>query len=131
MFRGDLEILQVLVSHGALLNIAATSDSKMLPIHWAASDGRISSLNYLIEMKQDINVPDANGCTPLIIATQHGHHDCVIFLIQNGSDLNLTDVNGDNALHWAAYKGLVEMTGLLVHFMPRDVDTPDVFGQVN
>lgn len=43
--------------------------------------------------------------------------------------MTLKDGNGDTALHWAAYKGFVEIVGLLTYCMPHAVDMDDVFGQ--
>ena len=80
-------------------------DAQMVPMHWAASDNRLKSLKFLLEhYRQDVNATDANGCTPLIIATQYGHIEAVAYLIKNGADLYAKDYNGDTALHWAAYK---------------------------
>lgn len=129
--RGDIEMLQILYDYGANLGIPTDSEARMLPIHWAASDGKISSLRFLIDKRQDINAQDGNGCSPVIIATQHNHPTCVIFLIKNGADTTLRDGNGDTALHWAAYKGFVEMVGLLTYCMPHFLNSDDTFGQVS
>ena len=78
----------------------------------------------------DVNALDANGCTPLMIATQYNQLVTVLFLIKNGADMTVKDTNGDTALHWAAYKGHNELCGLLLHFAPRDLEVSDTFGQV-
>lgn len=102
----------------------------MRPIHWAASDGRIRSIKFLLENRCDINAQDGNGCSPVIIAAQYGRVEAVVYLIKNGADLNQRDVNGDTALHWAAYKGYEEVAGVIAHFCPQFKDLPDNFGQV-
>lgn len=131
-----------------MLNLPTESESRMLPIHWAASDGKISSIRFLLDKRQNINAQDGNGCTPVVIATQHNHAACVAFLVKNGADMTLSDSNGehylcvhhcynylypsllgDNALHWAAYKGHVELIGLLSYCLPHLVDIGDTFGQ--
>jgi len=101
----------------------------MLPIHWAASDGKIASIRFLLERRQDINAQDSNGCTPVVIAAQHNQAGCVIFLVKNGCDLQLRDSNGDTALHWAAYKGHLELVGLLSYLSPETVNVIDYYGQ--
>ena len=128
--NGDREMLKILADAGASLDQRTVSEAKMMPIHWAASDGKISSLSFFLERRQDINAQDANGCTPVIIAAQHNQLDCVIYLIKNGADTTLRDTNGDNALHWGAYKGYVEMVGLLTYLLPHELDSEDIFGQV-
>ena len=128
--KGDREMLQILTNAGAAVDQPNVTESKMMPIHWAASDGKIASLRFLLERRVDINAQDANGCTPLVIAVQHNQLDCVVYLIKNGADTTLRDENGDSALHWAAYKGYVEMVGLLTFLIPHEIDTDDAFGQV-
>jgi palmitoyltransferase ZDHHC13/17 len=124
-------MLELLYENGANITKVSDSDSKMSPIHWAASEGKLSSISFFLDRKADINVQDANGCTPLVIATQHNHQDCVVYLIRNGADVTLCDNNGDSAIHWAAYKGYIEMVGLLAHLMPRQINSSDVFGHVS
>jgi ankyrin repeat protein len=128
--RGDIEMLEILYSFGANLSLVSNSESQMCPIHWAASEGKLASVAFLLDRKVDINIQDANGCTPVIIATQHNHQECVVYFIHKGADMTLSDNNGDTAIHWSAYKGFVEMTGLLAHSMPRAINSTDNFGQV-
>ena len=129
--KGDVDILQLLSDKGALLHQPTSSDTRMLPIHWAASEGRTFSINFLLGKRhQDINAQDSNGCTPVIIAAQHNQINCVIYLVKSGADMSLKDNNQDTAMHWAAYKGYVEMVGLLTYFMPNVIDCDDNFGQV-
>ena len=102
----------------------------MQPIHWAASDGKIASIRFLLDHRVDINAQDGNGCTAVTIASQHNQTPCVAFLVKNGADVSLRDMNGDTALHWAAYKGHAELVGLLTHCCPQELDSDDVYGQV-
>jgi ankyrin repeat protein len=44
--RGDETLLNILGDRGVVVDIATTFDSRMHPIHWAASDGKIVSLRY-------------------------------------------------------------------------------------
>lgn len=106
--RGDVEVLSQLLDCGAVLDTPASFDTQMRPIHWAASDGRLKSIKFLLDNRGDINALDGNSCSPLIIAAQYGRVETVIYLVKNGADLNQRDVNGDTALHWAAYKGYDE-----------------------
>ena len=93
--RGDYEILQELNSHGANMEVASSYDARMKPVHWAASDGKLLSIKFFFDHRFDINAQDANGCTPVIIASQYNRISTVIYLIKNGADLTLKDVNGD------------------------------------
>ena len=102
----------------------------MLPIHWAASDGKIASLTFLLDKRRnDINKQDSSGSTPVIIAAQHNQIDCVAYLIKNGADLSIKDRNGDGILHWAAYKGYTQMAGLITYLTTTELENEDVYGQ--
>ncbi|KAL7580310.1 hypothetical protein ACA910_004346 [Epithemia clementina (nom. ined.)] len=71
----------------------------------------------LLEMR------DASGCTPLLLAAQHGHVETVAFLVhQFQARLDAVDDNGDSATHWAAYKGSAAVLGLLAYY-EQDHDT--------
>lgn len=59
--RGDYEILKYLHSAGAMLDIASTGDPRMLPIHWAASDGKIKSLKCVLHVLLHI-ISSPNEC---------------------------------------------------------------------
>lgn len=123
-------MLENLFEFGAILGLPSLCDPKMYPIHWAASDGKTESIRFFLDHRQDINCLDASGCSPLIIATQYNQLQVAIMLLKNSADTSIKDGNGDSALHWAAYKGFEEMTGLLMHFMPRELEVEDVYGQV-
>ena len=127
--RGDLDTLRVLHSMNADMSIRTSAESGMMPIHWAASDGKILALKFFLDMRQDINCQDLNGCTPVIIAAQHNQISCVIFLMKNNADLTLRDNCGDSVLHWCAYKGNVELMALVAYTNPADIENTDHYGQ--
>ena len=79
----------------------------------------------------EIDAQDLSGCTPLLIAAQYGHPDLAAFLIQRGANPNNVDSSRDSALHWAAYKGSVEVCGMLLHLqgVEDQLDSVDAFGQ--
>lgn len=78
-----------------------------------------------------IDARDASNCTPLLIAAQYGHPDLAAFLIRRGADPKAVDSSRDTALHWAAYKGSVEVCGMLLHMLGVEghLDSQDAFGQ--
>lgn len=128
--RGDIETLRYLHERGARSNIPATTDANLLPIHWAAAEGKIDALSFFLDIGQEINQQDSNGCTPAVIAVQFNQIDALIYLAKHGADLTLIDHNGDHCLHWAAYKGLEEMLELVLYFIPQELNKCDTFGQV-
>ena len=126
---GDIDVMKNLHRAGAHLHECALTESRMYPIHWAASDGKIAAMRYLIENNVDINALDSNGCTPLTIATQHQMVDAAIWLVKNGADMDIGDINGDTAMHWAAYKGFIEIVGAFRYLRPQLTICVDSFGQ--
>jgi ankyrin repeat protein len=72
---------------------------------------------------------DANGNTPLLTAARDGHATLVAFLLRNHADYSICDLSGESALHWAAYKGHVDVVALLVFLVPEYLDFPDRYGQ--
>ncbi len=127
--KGDTEMLTLLHSYGAKLSEPSQSESRTYAVHWAASEGRIAALRFLLNHRQDINCVDASGCTPVILAVQHNQPTCVVFLWKNGCDMEIQDCNGDTAIHWAAYMGYPEMLGLLSYIMPHALNQEDKHGQ--
>jgi hypothetical protein len=90
-----------------MLDVASTGDPHMLPIHWAASDGKIKSLKcvfrvvlhlvrslhdeypfwdafgrFFLDSRVNLNALDGNGCTPVVIATQYNQVNAVAFLVK-------------------------------------------------
>ena len=47
-----------------------------------------------------MNVQDARGATPLLIACQYGHQGLVAFLVSKNAKIDIEDKNGDTCLHW-------------------------------
>lgn len=103
----------------------AASSSSLMQSEDDADGSNVNPLNV------GIDAQDASGCTPLLIASQYGHPDLAAFLIKRGANPNAVDSSRDTALHWAAYKGSVEVCGMLLHLhgVEGQLDAPDSFGQ--
>lgn len=106
--RGDLELMELLVSMGAPYFEPSEDNVGMSPIHWACTEGRLEVVRFLVERGVNINVTDTSGCTPLLIAAQYGQADVAAFLIKKKADTSILDKNKDSAMNWAAYKGILD-----------------------
>ena len=139
----DVSFLEYFASvPGVDVHCPSTDSVGMYPIHWAATEGSIALVAFLLRHltgsggtssnnEDIINARDGSGCTPLLIASQYGHADLAAFLLKRGADGSAVDSSSDTALHWAAYKGSVPVCGLLLHLhgVGGHIDNIDDFGQ--
>lgn len=80
----------------------------------AASHGWDKFVASLIERGADLEAPDAEGMTPLMLAVDKGHAKCVQLLVDAGADVNAKDPGGDTALIIAADKGRLDCAEMLI-----------------
>lgn len=65
------------------------------------------AVDLLLQNGANVDCSDNKGCAPLIISAQYGRTMQAGYLIGKGAKVFLTDTEGDTALHWAAFKGIV------------------------
>lgn len=68
------------------------------PLMWAAMEGNLEAVRFLIDKKADVNMADVQGTTALMFASGKGYKDIVEYLISKGADINAKDKAGRNAL---------------------------------
>jgi ankyrin repeat protein len=71
------------------------------PLMYAARENAIESARTLIEAGADVNAPDPEGSTALIIAILNAHYDMAAALLELGADPNRTDLTGTGPLYQA------------------------------
>lgn len=72
-------------------------------LHIAAKHGDLDLVKESItRLRLAVDAKTLSQTTPLMLATEHGHLDCMEFLLQAGADVNLSDDLNRNALHQAA-----------------------------
>ena len=108
---GDLELLQVLLEHGADPNIA-TYDN-ITPLMVASGIGWVEGVTYewsreqtfeviklLIELGADVNARDTlDGRTAIMGAAHKGHNEAVQYLVDHGADLSIRDIGSRDSIH--------------------------------
>lgn len=97
--KASIAILPVLVRHKVDLN--RPLDGRR-PLEWAIHFDRASWLVGLIEEEVDIDLPNAEGRTPLMQAVVAGDPELVRILLNEEADRSLTDKEGQSALDLAA-----------------------------
>ena len=130
-FRGDFDIVRLLVLRGANLNAADTSHGT--PLHLACENAHPEVVEFLLEKGAKVNFPNAFwGHTPLHRAAwgpvvqrfgqdakdrgadpNPDYHRIVSLLIAEGADLNVRDHEGETPLDQAVEGGSAETVALL------------------
>jgi ankyrin repeat protein len=133
----SLQFIRELVEHGADVNLRLTNGSGGLgkfstkgatPFLMASATSDIAYMKLLLELGADPSIPNAENCTPLIVAC--GIHvgsdqateaageepevlEAATMLLRLGADVNAVDANGETAMHGAALKNLPKVVQFL------------------
>jgi hypothetical protein len=96
--RGNLESVDLLIAHDAVLSYADT-------VHVAVDSGSLDMMAYLLELGADIEQLDSvttmgHSChgTPLLRAIAKGKTDAVRFLLENGASTTARGHNGETPM---------------------------------
>uniref|UniRef100_A0A3B4U1V8 Ankyrin repeat domain 24 n=1 Tax=Seriola dumerili TaxID=41447 RepID=A0A3B4U1V8_SERDU len=141
--RGRLDCLEVIISHGADLNIPdgafsalhlaakngqpeclkrllqerltvdCTDSIGRTPLHHAVS-GCLSCTETLWDFKANMDNQDSDGATPLILAAQMSRVEICVFLLGRGANANIQDNQGRSALMLACESDSVETVEALL-----------------
>ncbi len=82
------------------------------------------TFSNMVMLGYDIDERDADGFTPLMIASSLGKAEFVAFLINNGADVNARSKSGLTPLHRAAQAGSAAVIQLLTE-ADAIIDLPD------
>ncbi|KAJ3115228.1 hypothetical protein HDU96_001012 [Phlyctochytrium bullatum] len=108
----NLEILQLLVQHGADLNSRYRGDTAL---HRAAAKGRPEVVKLLLEFGADIEALNEDGLTPLCAAARKGRCECMDVLLDAGANVDAVDSEDEkSALSWACADGRLDAVRLLI-----------------
>lgn len=117
--NGNLEsVRKILENDPALLE--SKQENEMTPLMFAASQGKIDIVRYLIENGADINYIKSDGPSSLLFAAMFRHEDVVRLLVENGAEVN--SGNGQDAPIFKAIEyGTKEIAEYLVE---KGADVP-------
>lgn len=91
------EKIKLLLQFGADPNVLENYSGTPL-MQAVKYDAGIGIINFLLDAKADINMPDDNGKTALYAAIEHRRYDYVRVLIERGANINHKNKNGDTVL---------------------------------
>lgn len=106
-FSGDVEVVKLLLAHGANPHIMSKDRESplMAACGMAFINGyhkqrdpaeRLAVVKLLIELGEDVNAADSYGITPLMAAANYGDAAIVQYLIDKGADLSAHDLGKKN-----------------------------------
>jgi hypothetical protein len=95
--NGHVDVIKFLVECGVSPHRAC--DFGWSPIHFACSSGTLVAAKFLLaECSVDVEVEDDDGCTPLLVASQSGHHAMIEYLADRGANVHHETEDGETAL---------------------------------
>jgi ankyrin repeat protein len=95
-------------------NMKINPNTPNLQLLQATQRGDREAVLKLLQQGADINVRDAQGRTPVMIATYQHNTDMVRTLLQAGAGVNIRDNNKENPLLHAAAQGWLDILRLAI-----------------
>ena len=100
-FDGDLNTAQKMVlERKALVNKPGWS-----PIHYAATNGHLKIVQFLMANGAQVNALSPSETTPLMMAIGSGNEELIKYLLDNGADLSMRNHEGYTAIDVAQLFG--------------------------
>ena len=127
------------LSEQELVGMAAAfgpAEEKRAALRGCIAAGQVELAAKLLEQQHEletataeVNYPDDDGCTPVMLAARHGHVAMVAMLLAHGADADAQDRSGWSALSLAATAGHLECLGRLLRDGVTDVHMTDRLGR--
>lgn len=95
---------------------------------WAARQGHVRVLEWLLNMGADVNARAPRIGTALHVALNYGHDEIALMLLDRGADINACDEQTNTALHIALQNGHEKMAWMLL-VKGADINARDQDGQ--
>ncbi|XP_071123596.1 fibronectin type 3 and ankyrin repeat domains 1 protein-like [Mytilus edulis] len=120
--EGNLKDVELSLQNGANLEYENVSEVEIFdhekwgrtPLMYAAMEGHLEVVMYLVTHGSQLDATDGHGQTPLMLAAERGHLEVVMYLVTHGSQLEATDHIGWTPLMLAAWEGQLEVVMFLV-----------------
>ncbi len=104
-FFGYLEIVTLLLTKGAKVNVASRNDQHVMPLHSSVASRNIPISKVLLEHGADVNAKQQEDFTPLLEAAHNGQLEMVELLLSYGADIHAKTADGHNAIDMARTSG--------------------------
>uniref|UniRef100_A0ACD5XGV2 Uncharacterized protein n=1 Tax=Avena sativa TaxID=4498 RepID=A0ACD5XGV2_AVESA len=110
--KGCLESCRFLVEESGV-DVNSVSKTGRTPMLYAAQEGNVQIIRYLLDHGGDPAMPDERGSTPLHDVAMQGHSEAVRLLLSKGAPVDPVDHRGA-PLHLAASNDHVEVVKVLL-----------------
>uniref|UniRef100_A0ACD5YL37 Uncharacterized protein n=1 Tax=Avena sativa TaxID=4498 RepID=A0ACD5YL37_AVESA len=110
--KGCLESCRFLVEESGV-DVNSVSKTGGTPMLYAAREGNVQIIRYLLDRGGDPSMPDERGSTPLHDVAMQGHSEAVRLLLSKGAPVDPVDHRGA-PLHLAASNDHVEVVKVLL-----------------
>ncbi|XP_070196145.1 serine/threonine-protein phosphatase 6 regulatory ankyrin repeat subunit B-like [Littorina saxatilis] len=106
----DTDIINYLLDFQGDLNVQTRLTAET-PLHYCAGAGNTHIMLEMVRhikannLQGAINKQDKNGQSPLLVASEHGHHKIVKILLKHHARVDVFDEHGKAALHLACENG--------------------------
>lgn len=124
--KGDLATVTKLVEAKPELR-DARNDMGATALHFAANNGQLEVVRYLLEKGADANIVDKMGVTPLLVAITHRQAEIARALLEKGANVSIPGPQGLSLLHIAVMSGQPEVLAMILSRKPN-VDVRDPAG---
>lgn len=118
----DGRSINLLITAGSNLNFQSRI-SKESALSIASRYGRVVSTSILLQAETNVNIRNADGTTPLLLAAFKRHWNCMSEIAKAGADLNEKDNHGFTALSYTLQNNVIEWTKLLLE-LGADINAP-------
>lgn len=110
--HGKLEVVQLLVAAGALVN-PDVNQSSSSPLHQACYADHLELVRFLLSAGADINAQNTFKSTPLMYAVKYGSPAVVALLLSYYPRLEMAGFAESTAVHWCVFNNPAGLAMLL------------------
>ena len=126
---GQATSVEALLNAGAMVDLKETKH-KTTALGLACSAGLVAVVKQLLHHKANVNSTNKLGRTPLIEASEKGHHDVIETLLNHGPSVEAVEGETQrNALMVASCRGFYWIVRLILRTAHGIIDKADPFGK--
>ena len=111
--HGQMDIVALLVAHGAILN-PNVNQSSSSPLHQACRANDVEIARFLLALGADVDMLNCYRTSPLMYAVKYGSAEMVGTVLQYKPDLHQISFISSAAIHWSIWPGRTENVELLL-----------------